>query len=113
MKSLVDEGVIIASGSDCPIESPDVILGLHALVTRNDFIPEECISMEEALKTYTINGAYAAFQEDIKGSIEVGKLADLVILDRNPLEVAKNTIKEIKVLKTIIRGKVVYDGSQN
>ena len=113
MKSLVDEGVIIASGSDCPIESPDVILGLHALVTRNDFIPEECISMEEALKTYTINGAYAAFQEDIKGSIEVGKLADLVILDRNPLEVTKDTIKEIKVLKTIIRGKVVYDGSQD
>jgi len=111
MKSLVDEGVIIASGSDCPIESPDVILGLHALVTRNDFIPEECISIEEALKTYTINGAYAAFQEDVKGSIEVGKLADLVILNKNPLEVSKDKIKDIKVLKTIIRGKVVYDAN--
>jgi len=113
MKSLLDEGVIIASGSDCPIESPDVILGLHALVTRNGFIPEECISMEDALKTYTINGAYAAFQEDVKGSIEKGKLADLIILDKNPLEVSKNEIKNIKVLKTIIRGKVVYDRNKN
>ena len=111
MKSLVNEGVVIASGSDCPIESPDVILGLHALVTRNGFIPEECISIEEALKTYTINGAYAAFQEDVKGSIEVGKLADLVILNEDPLEVSKDKIKDIKVLKTIIRGKVVYDRS--
>jgi len=111
MKSLVKEGVVIASGSDCPIESTSVILGLHALVTRNGFVPEECISIEEALKTYTINGAYAAFQEDVKGSIEVGKLADFVILDKNPLEIPNDKIKDINVVKTIIRGKVVYDGS--
>ncbi len=108
MKSLVDNGVLIASGSDCPIEDPDVIMGLHALVTRNGFIPEECISMEEALKTYTINGARAAFEEKIKGSIEIGKLADLVILDKNPLDVSPETIKDIKVLETIIRGKTVF-----
>jgi predicted amidohydrolase YtcJ len=108
MKSLVDAGVVIASGSDCPIEDPSVILGLHALVNRNDFIPEQCISMEEALKSYTINAAYAAFEENIKGSIEVGKLADLVILDKNPLEISKNKIKEIQVLETIIRGKSIY-----
>lgn len=108
IKSLVDEGVIISSGSDCPIEDPSVILGLHALVTRNGFVPEECISMEEALKTYTINAAYAAFEENIKGSIEVGKLADLVILDKNPLKVKKEDIKGIKVIETIIRGKTIF-----
>ena len=83
-------------------------MGLHALVTRNGFVPEECISIEDALKTYTINGAYAAFEENIKGSISVGKLADLIILDRNPLGVPKEEIKKIQVLETIIRGKTVY-----
>ena len=108
IKSLIDAGVVVASGSDCPIEDPDVILGLHALVNRNGFVPEECISIEDALKTYTINGAYAAFEEKIKGSIEVGKLADFVILDKNPLEVRSDEIKDIKVMETIIRGKTVF-----
>jgi len=107
-KSLLDAGIVCASGSDCPIEDPDVIWGLHALVNRNGFIPEQCISIEEALKSYTINGAFAAFEENIKGSIEVGKLADLVILDRNPLKVPKDEIKEIQVLETFIRGKSIY-----
>ena len=108
IKSLVDAGVICASGSDSPVEDPDVILGLHALVNRDGFVPEQCISIKDALKTYTINGAYSAFEEDVKGSIEVGKLADLVILDKNPLEVPKNEIKDLKVLETIIRGKTVF-----
>ena len=107
-KSIVDAGIIMASGSDSPIEDPDIILGLHALVTRNGFVPEQCITMEEALKTYTINGAYAAFEENIKGSIEVGKLADFVILDKNPLEISEDEIKKIQVLETIIRGNTVY-----
>ncbi|MHA2473488.1 MAG: amidohydrolase [Promethearchaeota archaeon] len=107
-KSLIDAGVVLSSGSDSPIEDPDIIQGLHALVTRNGFVPEECLTMEEALKTYTINGAYVAFEENIKGSIEVGKLADLVILDRNPLTITNEEIKNIQVLETIIRGKTVY-----
>ena len=108
IKSLVDAGVLCASGSDSPVEDPDVILGLHALVNRDGFVPEQCISIKDALKTYTINGAYSAFEEDVKGSIEVGKLADLVILDKNPLEVPNNEIKDLKVLETIIRGKTVF-----
>ncbi|MFX1455005.1 MAG: amidohydrolase [Promethearchaeota archaeon] len=107
-RSILDAGIIMASGSDSPIEDPDIISGLHALVTRNGFVPEQCITMEEALKTYTINAAYAAFEENLKGSIKVGKLADLVILDRNPLQTAKEDIKEIQILETIIRGKTVY-----
>ena len=108
MRSILDGGVMLISGSDCPIEDPSPILGLHALVTRNGFVPEQCITMEEALKTYTISSAYGAFEDNIKGSIEVGKLADLVILDTNPLEVSEDKIKDIQVLETIIRGKTVY-----
>ena len=108
IKSLVDAGVLCASGSDSPVEDPDVILGLDALVNRDGFVPEQCISIKDALKTYTINGAYSAFEEDVKGSIEVGKLADLVILDKNPLEVPNNEIKDLRVLETIIRGKTVF-----
>ncbi|MFX1311787.1 MAG: amidohydrolase [Promethearchaeota archaeon] len=108
MKSIIDAGIILASGSDCPVEDPNPILGLHALVTRNGFIPEQCISIEEALKSYTINAAYAAFEENVKGSIKVGKLADFVILNKNPLKVKDNEIRNIQVLETIIRGKTVY-----
>lgn len=108
MKSIIEAGIVLASGSDCPVEEPNVIMGLHALVDRNGFIPEQCISIEDALKSYTINAAYAAFEENIKGTIEAGKLADLVILDRNPLDVPLDKIKEIQVIETIIRGKTVF-----
>ena len=111
MRSIVHAGVVLASGSDCPVEDPNPILGLHALVTRNSFVPEECLSVEEAIKSYTINAAYAAFEEDIKGSIEVGKFADLVILDKNPLDTPKDKIQEIIILETIIKGKSVYKKS--
>jgi predicted amidohydrolase YtcJ len=108
MKSIINAGIVLVSGSDCPVEEPNVIMGLHALVDRNGFVPEQCISIEDALKTYTINGAYASFEETIKGSIDIGKLADFVILDRNPLEVSKDKIKDIGVVETIIRGKTVF-----
>jgi predicted amidohydrolase YtcJ len=107
-KSIIDNGVVLASGSDCPIEDPNPILGLHALINRNGIVPEQGISVEDAIKTYTLNAAYAAFEENVKGSIEEGKLADLVILNKNPLEVPKKEIKTIEVLETIIRGKTVY-----
>ena len=107
-KSIIDAGIILAAGSDGPVENPSVIDGLHAMVNRNGFIPNECISIEEALKAYTINGAYAAFEEDIKGSIEVGKLANFVILDKNLLKIPKSELRSVIVLETIIRGKTVY-----
>ena len=107
-KSIINKGTILISGSDCPIEDPSPIQGLHALVNRNNFVPEQCISVKEALKTYTLNAAYASFQENIKGSIEEGKLADLVILDKNPLTIPQDQIKDLLILETIIRGKTVY-----
>ncbi|MFX1379461.1 MAG: amidohydrolase [Promethearchaeota archaeon] len=111
MKSIIDAEIILISGSDCPVEAPNVIMGLHALVNRNGFVPEQRISMMEALKSYTINAAYGAFEEKVKGSIEVGKLADLVILDKNPIEVAYDKIREIQVIETIIRGESIFKKS--
>jgi predicted amidohydrolase YtcJ len=69
------------------------------------------ISVEEALKIYTINGAYASFEENIKGSIEVGKLADLVVLGADPTQVDPMTIKDIPVERTIVGGVTVYEAS--
>ena len=108
MKSIIDAGVLLISGSDCPVEDPSVIMGLHALVNRNDFIPDERIDMKEALKTFTINAAYGSFEEDLKGSLKVGKFADFVILNNNPLKIPIDKIKELKVTETIIRGNTVF-----
>lgn len=113
MKSIINAGVVLISGSDCPVEDPSVIMGLHALVNRNEFVPEEKISMKEALKTFTIDAAYGSFEENLKGSIKVGKMADLVILNNNPLKIPIDKIKDLKVMETIIRGKSVYKKKKN
>jgi hypothetical protein len=107
-KTLFQNGIVMAAGSDCPVEVPDVIQGLHAMVTRNGFVPKECVSIKDALKAYTINGAYAAFEEDVKGTIEKGKLADFVILDKNPLDLKPEEVKDLEVVETVIRGKTVF-----
>jgi len=70
--------------------------------------PQQRISVEEAVKVYTLGSAYASFDEDIKGSIETGKYADFVILDKDPTQVPKNQIKNIKVEATVIGGKFAY-----
>jgi len=108
MKSIIDAGVLLISGSDCPVEDPSVIMGLHALVNRNEFVPEERINMKEALKTFTIDAAYASFEENLKGSIKAGKFADFVILNKNPLKITIDKIKELQVMETIIRGTTVF-----
>jgi hypothetical protein len=106
-KTLMHEGLTLAAGSDCPVEPISPILGVWAAVTRKSF-PEENLTVEEALRMYTVNAAYASFDENERGTIEVGKLADLSILSADPLSVPPDDIKNIKVQMTIVNGKVVY-----
>ena len=111
-KTWVDAGVVVKGGSDvAPI---DPMLGLWTYVTREDITgavsdPIERVSREEALRMYTINGAYGTFQENMLGSIEVGKLADLVILGGDPLTVPVDEIRDIPILVTIAGGQIVYE----
>ncbi|MFQ6088506.1 MAG: amidohydrolase [Candidatus Methanofastidiosia archaeon] len=103
-RTLADSEIKIAFGSDCMPFNP--LYGIHFAV--NHPIKEERITVLEALKFYTVNGAFASFEEDIKGTIEVGKLADLCVLSRDPTKNPKK-IKDIKVEMTIFSGEVVYE----
>ena len=106
-KTLMKEGVTVAGGSDCPVEPINPLLGIQAAVARETF-SEERISADDALRVYTINGAYASFEDDVKGSIEAGKLADLVVLSGNPLTVEPDKIGGIEVEMTVVGGMIVY-----
>jgi hypothetical protein len=107
LKSLLKAGVVAVGGSDAPVEPVSPILGIYAAVARETF-PEERLTIDEALRLYTLNSAYASFEEGLKGSIEPGKLADLVVLSENPYETAPNQIKDIEVEMTIVGGEIVY-----
>jgi predicted amidohydrolase YtcJ len=102
-KKIMAEGAVIAFGSDCMPFSP--LYGIHWAV--NAPMESQRISVHEAIKCYTKNAAYASFEENVKGSIEPGKLADLVALSANPYENLQQ-IKEIKVALTVQGGQVVY-----
>jgi predicted amidohydrolase YtcJ len=106
-KTLIENDVLITGGSDCPVEPINPLLGVYALTAR-EFFPEEKVSVEEALKVYTLNAAYASFEENIKGSIEPGKLADFAVLSQNPLTVNPKKIKNIHVEMTIVGGKTIF-----
>lgn len=113
-KSYIDEGIIAAIGSDTPVILENPMFGLYGAITRadgktGDVVCEgQKIGILDAIRMYTYNGAYASFEENIKGSIETGKLADLVVLSENILETPANKIKEIKVDLTMIDGEIVY-----
>jgi len=109
-KSLVDNGIPVAGSSDAPVEQLNPLLGVWAAVTR-ERSPEERLSVMEALRAYTMGGAYFSFEENVKGSIEVGKYADLAVLSQSPLKVKPDRIKDIKVEMTMVGGKVVYSAS--
>ena len=107
LKTLFREGVCVCGGSDCPMEPLNPMLGIQSVVTRQ-FFPEERVSVEEALRMYTVNAAYASGEENLKGSIEEGKLADFTILSRDPTEVPLTEIQDIMVALTIVGGKVAF-----
>jgi predicted amidohydrolase YtcJ len=115
-KSFLDADVLLACGSDWTVAPLDPISGIYAAVTRrtldgknpDGWFPEQKIALEEAIKAYTINGAYSEFSEDMKGSIKEGKVADLVVLSQNLFEIPPENILDTEVLITILNGEIIY-----
>jgi len=107
LRSFLDAGIKVGGASDAPIESQDVLQAIGCCVTREGFEPHQCISIEQALRMYTLDAAYLQFEEDIKGSITQGKRADLVLLSDDPFKVQPDRIKDIEVVRTVVGGKVL------
>lgn len=115
-KKLLESGAVICNGTDAPVEDVDPIKCFYSSVTRKSkdgttFYPEQIMTRMEALKSYTTNGAYASFEEKIKGKIEPGMLADLTILSNDLLNCSDDEILGTKVLYTIIDGKIKYQSN--
>ncbi len=107
LKTLVEAGIRVIGGSDCPMEPLNPMLGIQDAANRQFFAKEQ-VSIEEALRMYTIDAAYSSFEEDVKGSIEVGKLADITVLTGNPKTSQPNKIGDIAVEITIVGGRVIH-----
>jgi predicted amidohydrolase YtcJ len=112
----LDLGVVVATGTDYSVSPYNPFYTLHAAVTRQDrnnnppggWIPEQAMTREEALRAATMGGAYAMFAEDILGSIEVGKLADFVVIPVDYMTISAEDIWKIEPEMTVIGGEVVY-----
>ena len=112
-RKLIDSGATICNGTDAPVESVNTIENFYATVTRmqangDSFFPKEKMTRVEAIKSYTINGAYASFQDENLGSLKIGKLADITVLSKDLLSVSDYSIKKTKVEMTIVGGKIEY-----
>ena len=105
-RMLLDHGIRVSGGSDSPVTPINPLMGIHAAV-NNPFVHHR-VSVEEALQMFTTNGASAAFEENSKGTIEVGHLADLVVLDDNPKTVASQRLDAIRVVMTLVGGEIVW-----
>ena len=112
-KSLMEAGAVVSNGTDAPVEDVSPIASYYATVSRkltdgSVFYPEQRLSRLEALQTYTINAAYAAFEEDIKGSLTIGKLADITVLSQDIMTIPEDEIPTTDVVHTIVGGQVMY-----
>jgi predicted amidohydrolase YtcJ len=115
-RSLLDTGARIAAGSDFPVESNKPLWGIYAAITRQDhkgwpeggWHPQQKMTVTEALRSFTIDAAYAAFEENIKGSLEKGKFADLVVLSKDITKIPPKEILQTEVEMTFVGGKIVY-----
>ena len=113
-QKLMKSGAVIANGTDAPVEDVDPIANFYATVTRrladgSTFYPDQRMSRQEALRSYTRNAAYAAFEEGEKGSLSVGKLADVTVLSKDILTVPEDEIRSARVDFTIVGGKVLHE----
>ena len=116
-KSMLDAQAPLAFGSDWPVAPATPLEGIYAAVTRrtlddknpDGWFPEQKISVEDALKAYTKVAAYASFDENIKGSLEPGKLADFVVLEKDITNIDPVQIRKVKVLKTVVGGRIVFE----
>ncbi|SHO61391.1 amidohydrolase [Algoriphagus zhangzhouensis] len=117
-QKLMKSGAVVTNGTDAPVEPVDPIPSFYASVTRKTLAgtPEggyeasQKMTREEALKSYTLDGAFAEFEEDFKGSIEVGKVADFTVYDKNIMEIPEDEILDTKVVRTVVGGKTVFSG---
>ena len=112
-RTMIDEGVRIMNGTDPPVEDIDPMASFHCSVSRvlkdgSIFAPEQRMTREQALRSYTIDNAYAAFEEDIKGTLEIGKLADITVLSKDIMTVTEEEIPSTKVVYTIVGGEIKY-----
>lgn len=113
-KTLMDKGITISNGSDAPVEMPEVMKGIECAITRspinNDlvYLPDQSFTVKQAIDSYTTNSAYASFDENKKGLIKPGYLADFVLLDGDPFNCDSKQIHKIKVKETYLNGKCVY-----
>ncbi|MFC9599065.1 amidohydrolase [Peribacillus butanolivorans] len=115
-RKVIDAGSHIIGGSDAPVELVNPFHGLYAAITRMDsdgnpaggWYPEESMTREEAIKAFTIWAAEGSFEEKIKGSLETGKLADFIVIDKDPMQCPEEQLKDIQVLTTVLGGEVVY-----
>ena len=118
-QSFLQQGTIVASGSDFPVESANPFLGIYASITRKDvqgnplnaWYPEEAMDRVQTLKSFTLDAAYAGFQEDVLGSLEPGKWADFIIVDQDIMMEPESMLWQTKVLQTWVAGKKVFDRS--
>jgi hypothetical protein len=112
-RKLMATGAVVTNGTDAPVEDVDPIASYYATVSRKladgtRFYPDQRLSRIEALRTYTLNAAYSAFEEKTKGSLAVGKLADVTVLDKDILTMPEDDIPSTQVSMTIVGGKVAY-----
>ena len=113
-QKLMKSGAVVANGTDTPVEDVDPIASFYASVSRklkdgSVFFPDQRMSRMEALKSYTVNNAYAAFEEGVKGSLKAGKLADITVLSKDILTIPEDDIPATRVDYTIVGGKVMYE----
>lgn len=114
-RRLLDSGATIMNGTDAPVEDVDPIASYYSTVSRRmanggTLFPDQRMTRMEALRSYTINAAFGAFEEDLKGTLEVGKLADVTVLSQDILTIAEELIPETAVVATIVGGEIVYRG---